>query len=60
MARARYEEARGLYRSINDVLGEANCLLGLAEIARDRSDYDEAQALCEEALSLSRKGKVLR
>ena len=59
-ARAYYEEALPLYRSVGSVHGEANCIGHLGDIALRRSDYDGAQARYEEALPLHRKvGDVL-
>jgi tetratricopeptide (TPR) repeat protein len=38
------------------VLGEASCIKGLGDIARDRADYDTAQARYERALPLYQQG----
>ena len=48
----RYEEALPLYRRVGDVLGEANCIQGLGDIALARSDHDGARVLFDEALGL--------
>ena len=40
----RYEQALPLYRQVGDVLGEANCIQGLGDIALARSDHDAARA----------------
>ena len=59
-ARARYEEALPLYRRVGDVLGEANCICSVGDIALARSDHDTARARFEEALPLYRRvGNVL-
>jgi tetratricopeptide (TPR) repeat protein len=59
-ARARYEEALPLFRQIGSVLGEANCIQSLGDIALRRSQHDEARARYEEALPLYRQvGSVL-
>ena len=51
-ARERYEAALPLYRRVGDVLGEANCIQGLGDIALARSDHDGARELFNEALGL--------
>jgi hypothetical protein len=38
-----YEEALPLYRKVGDLLGEANCLKSLGDIARARSDHNGAR-----------------
>jgi hypothetical protein len=49
-----------LFRNVGDVLGEANCILSLGDIALERSDHDAACARYEEALPLFRNvGSVL-
>ena len=50
-ARARYEEAKPLYERVGDLLGQANCIQGLGDIALRRSDHDTARARFEEALA---------
>ena len=50
--RSRYEQALPLYQQVGSVLGEANCIQGLGDVARDRSDNDEARDRYEQALSL--------
>jgi hypothetical protein len=47
-----YEDALPLYRHVGAVLGEANCMLGLGDIALERSDHEGARASYESALSL--------
>ncbi len=42
-ARQRYCEALTLYSSIPDVLGQANCLLGLGQLALGRRYYTDAR-----------------
>jgi tetratricopeptide (TPR) repeat protein len=51
-ARARFEQALPLYQQAGSVLGEANCIQGLGDIALDRSDHDNARARYEQALPL--------
>ena len=49
-----------LFRSVGDVLGEANCIRRLGDIALDRSDHETARTRSEEALPLYRRvGDVL-
>jgi tetratricopeptide (TPR) repeat protein len=45
-------EALALYRSIGDMLGEANSLLKLGDLAQNRSQYNEAQKYYEQALRI--------
>lgn len=49
---ARYEEALPLYRRVRGVLGEANCIKGLGDIAVARSDYGGARSRYSQALLL--------
>ena len=59
-ARERYEDALPLYRRVGDVLGEANCIQRLGDIALARSDHDQARERYEDALPLYRRvGDVL-
>ncbi len=59
-ARERYEAALPLYRRVGDVLGEANCIQSLGDIALARSDHDGARERYEAALPLYRRvGDVL-
>jgi DNA-binding SARP family transcriptional activator len=47
------EEALTLYRSLNDVGGEATCLCRLAEIGVYQSRFDQAQTLLKEAQAVA-------
>ena len=42
--RPRYEQALPLYRQVGDILGEANCIQSLGDIALERSDHEGARA----------------
>ena len=42
-ARQRYEAALPLYQKVGDVLGEANCIKSLGDIALARSDHEGAR-----------------
>jgi tetratricopeptide (TPR) repeat protein len=57
---ALVDEARSVYADIGDVLGEANCIQSLGDIALHQSDHASAQARYQEALPLYRRvGSVL-
>jgi tetratricopeptide (TPR) repeat protein len=59
-ARECYEQALLLYQRVGDVLGEANCIKSLGDIALARSDHDGARECYEQALPLyQRVGDVL-
>ncbi len=51
-ARAAYEKALPLYQEVGAVLGEANCIKRLGDIALQRSDHEAARAAYEKALPL--------
>ena len=40
------------FREVGDVRGEANCIYGLGNIARRRSDHEDARTQYERALAL--------
>ena len=50
--RAAFERALPLFQRVGDVLGEADCIQGLGDIALARSDLDGARAAYEQALPL--------
>src|SRR3954470_2749158 len=54
-AHKAYEHALPLSRKVGDLLGEANCISSLGEIALGRSDHDAARKAYEDALPLYRK-----
>ncbi len=41
-----------MYQRVGDLLGEANCIQGLGDVARRVSDNASAQGFCEQALRL--------
>jgi tetratricopeptide (TPR) repeat protein len=53
-ARGSYSDAVALYRSLADVLGEANCISRLGDIALFHSDLQSAQRSYEQALPIYR------
>jgi tetratricopeptide (TPR) repeat protein len=53
------EEALPLYRQVGNLLGEANCIKGLGDIALARSDHEGARDRYEEALLLYRQVSAL-
>ena len=59
-ARTHYETARPLYQRVGYLLGEANCIEGLGDIALGRSDHDTARTHYETARPLfQRVGDLL-
>jgi predicted ATPase len=49
------ERSRALFREIGDTFGVAECLLQLADLARQNNDYEQATLLSEEQLTLRRE-----
>lgn len=48
-----------LYRSLDDIAGEAKALSALAAVRRSQGRWDEAAALYEESIALSRQADDL-
>ena len=55
-AQSALEEARRLYREVEDLAGEASCLLGLGALAFFERRLDEAIAIWREALRAAETG----
>ena len=56
----KLEQARANYHAVSNILGEANCIQSLGDIALRRSDHETARTRYEEALPLYRRvGDVL-
>lgn len=55
MAAARFQQALALSRRVQDVLGEANCIYRLGEIALSNLDHDAPACQFEQALGLYRR-----
>ena len=53
-ARARYEEALPIYRTIGARLGEANCIKSLGDVHVQLAEYPAGRARYEEALPIYR------
>jgi tetratricopeptide (TPR) repeat protein len=51
-ATAKYEQAFSLYEQVGDLLGQANCIQSLGDIALQRSQGAEAKKHFEAALTL--------
>ena len=54
-ARTHYEAARPLYQRVGSLLGEANCIQGLGDIALGRSDHDTARTHYDAALAIYKR-----
>ncbi|WP_428263719.1 NB-ARC domain-containing protein [Haliangium sp.] len=49
---ADYERARPLFEQVGSVLGQADCIMSLGDLALRRSEHEQAKACYEQALSL--------
>ena len=56
-ARQRYKQALPLFQRVEDVLGAANCIQSLGDIARAEGKYEVARKCFGEALALYRRIK---
>lgn len=57
VARTSFDEALPLYELSGDILGKANCTMGLGDLAMYPLDLDAARSRYAEALSLYRKAE---
>ena len=55
-----YDTALPLFRQVGSVLGEANCIQSLGDIALERSDHDQARSRYDTALPLYRQVGAVR
>ncbi len=59
-ARRLFDEARPMFRQVGAILGEANCIKSLGNIALARSDHEGARRLYDEARPMFRQvGDIL-